>query len=130
MAAATELSTTSAPDGLTPIGMRVENGRLTLGRLRDRVESERGAPVTVLVGFGLACWLGADAAAAPKFGRLTHRATVCVDERGRVVLDRRVRAYLSVTAPADFEVVPVQSPGGLLLIPAEDFDRRLEAVAA
>lgn len=129
MAAAAELASTPGAPSLAPIGLRVERGRLTLGRLRSRAEAARGGPVALVAGFGTACWLGPDAALAPGLGRLAHRATVVVDERGRVVLDRRARAYLAVGDPVDFEVVPVSAPSGLLLVPVEGFDRRVEGVA-
>lgn len=81
------------------------------------------------VGFGLACWLGPDAGAAPPLGRLWHRGGLGVDGRGRVRLDRRVRAYLDVGRPERFEVVPVPFQGGVLLVPVEGFHARWEAVA-
>ncbi len=52
----------------------------------ESAPARRGAPVALVVGFKTACWLDPDAAAAPKLGRLVHRDSVTVDERGRVVL--------------------------------------------
>ena len=58
------------------------------------------------------------------------RTTAPFDARGRVVLDRRARAYLAVADPAAFDaVVLAPSGGGLLLVPVEGFDRRVEALA-
>lgn len=127
MSAALELS--AAPERrLAPLGLPVVAGRFHLGRLRPLVQHEGSAPVVVVVGFALACWLGPDAAAAPALGRLRHRTETHVDSRGRLRLHRRVRTYLDVADPAAFEVVPVPLDGGVLLVPLENFERRAEEV--
>lgn len=126
---AAEVADASAPRRIPALlGVPVRSGRLHLGRLRPLVQSGPGDPVAFKVGFGLACWLGPDPGAAPGLGRLWSRGTVDVDPRGRLRLDRRVRAYLAVADPASFEVVPVSVDGGVLLVPAEDFPTRWEGV--
>jgi hypothetical protein len=126
MSAAAELAEAPRPD-LTPTGIPVRDGRLTLGRLRELLA--RDETLEVVAGFATACWIGPPGAGAPDVGRLTYRSRTGIDQRGRVMLDYRVRARLSVADPNRFEVVafPAQA-GGILVVPVEDFARRFEVV--
>lgn len=84
-----------------------------------------------MVGFETAAWVGRHDQLPPPLGRLCWHAISTVDRRGRVVLDRRARAYLAVADPAVFDVVVLRpAGGGLLLVPTEGVERRLQAVAA
>ncbi len=133
MSAATELTAAApASDVLAPLGVPVIRGRLNLGRSGPLVTpGAAGGRLVLVAGLRTACWLGPPAAAPPDLGRLAHRGVAEVDGRGRVVLDRRARAWLDVADPSSFSVVPVPVPaGGLLLVPVEDFDRRWEEVRA
>jgi hypothetical protein len=128
MNAATHLSSL---DGVTPaadpVGIPIRRRRLHLGRLRwflDGVDT-----VAVAVGFASAAWVGPRTEPAPNLGRLGYRSETRIDERGRLVLDLRVRNWLGVANPLAFEVVVVPaSPAGLLVIPVEDFAHRWEAL--
>jgi len=111
----------------TPLGLPVRAGRLHVGRVRRWLPS--AGPVAVAAGFASACWLGSPETRAPDLGRLACRSVTTIDSRGRVTFDRQVRAWLAVTDPASFEVVAMPlAPGGVLLVPIEDFARRFEAV--
>lgn len=101
----------------------MKSGRVHLGRTRRWLPAE--GPFTVAVGFARAAWIGAPGQRPPAFGSMTYRSEVTVDDRGRLVLDRRARAWLHVDDPAAFDVVvmPVES-GGVLLVPTEGFGRR------
>jgi hypothetical protein len=121
----------SALDGarrpLVPAGIPIRRGRLHLGRLRSFLEGTD--TVAVSVGFASAAWVGPRTAPAPNLGRLGYRSETHVDERGRLVLDLRVRNWLGVANPLAFEVVVVPAtPAGLLVIPVEDFAHRWEAL--
>jgi hypothetical protein len=114
---------------LAPLGMPVRQGRLALGRLRGALGPEACRDVEVAAGFGTAAWLGHPGLRPPDLGRLVWTAIAALDGRARVVLDRRVCAYLAVDDPANFAVVPLKAPwGGLLLVPVEDFERRLNGI--
>jgi hypothetical protein len=126
MAAASELSEDPAAPAPAVLGLPVREGRLALGRLRPLVQRAADEPVAYAVGFGLACWLGPDPAAAPPLGRLWERGSLDVDRRGRVRLHRRVRAFLAVADPSRFDAVPVAVECGVLLVPVVGFDRRWE----
>lgn len=127
VSAVTALVPSPAAAGPVPTGVPVRRGRLHLGALRSCLPAD--APVSVTVGFATVCWLGPPDGRPPDLGRLTHRAESMVDARGRVVLDRRVRAWLSVADQASFEVITMRWPsGGVLVIPVEGFARRFEAV--
>jgi hypothetical protein len=109
--------------------MPVRNGRLHLARLREWLPA--GDQVVVVTGFASACWLGGPGVQPPGLGDHLYRSVTSVDRRGRVVLDRRSRAWLAVTDPARFEAValPVMwDCGGVLVVPVEDYGRRFEAV--
>lgn len=110
-----------------PLGVPVRAGRLHVARVRQWLPSD--GPVAVVAGFASACWLGSPETKAPDLGRLAYRSLTAVDSRGRVVLDRQVRAWLAVADTASFEVavMPLQ-PTGVLVVPVEDFARRFEAV--
>jgi hypothetical protein len=115
--------------GLAPAGMPVRDGRLHLARLREWLPA--GDRLVVVTGFATACWLGAAVAEPPGLGRHVHRSAARIDHRGRVVLDRRSRAWLAVADRARLEAValPVSwDCGGLLVVPIEDYARRFEAV--
>ena len=129
MSAAAQLD--AAPERLLPpLGIPVLRGQFSLGKLRLVVQAAVGDPVTVVAGFRLGCWLGRPGEPAPRLGRLWHRTEAAVDSRGRMRLDRRVRAYLDVADADSFEVVPIPLAVGALLVPVEDFARRFEEVAA
>lgn len=68
----------------------------------------------------------------PDLGHHVYRSTTELDPRGRLVLDRRSRAWLAVTSPAEFPAlaIPTSEQGGLLIVPVQDDGRRLEAVSA
>lgn len=128
VSAATELAASipSTPT-LTLPGAPVRSGRLSLGRLRRFVPT---GTATVVVGFGTAAWVGDPAESSPDLGRLSYRGEVTVDPRGRVVLDRRARAWLGVEDPSRFDAVALAAgEGGVLVVPVEGFARRFEAVA-
>lgn len=126
----TAVETTGTPPvvgGLLPPGSPVESGRVHLGRLRSQLPTGR---VTVLVGFASLAWLGdPEVTTPPDLGRMVYRSDVSVDRRGRVVLDRRARAWLAVADPASFDALVMTSPaGGVLVVPVEDFALRVEGV--
>jgi hypothetical protein len=125
MSAAAEL----APPGtvLMPPGVPVRSGRVHLGRLRPRLPAS--GPVGVVAGFGTVCWLGGPDATPPDLGRMVYRTEARPDGRGRVVLDRRARAWLAVDTPGEFEAVVMAAPaGGVLVVPTEDYGDRVVAV--
>jgi len=130
VSAAATIVSAPAPDasGLVPAGMPVRQGRLHLGRIRHWLPLD--GPVVVVAGFGTAAWLGAPGDQPPDLGRHVYRSTATVDRRGRVVLDRRSRAWLAVDDPASFEAVamPMARPAGVVVVPVEDYARRIEAV--
>jgi hypothetical protein len=64
-----------------------------------------GGLVAVVAGFRTVCWLGESDRSVPDLGRLAYRGVTRVDRRGRVVLDRRVRAWLGVPTPEVFEAL-------------------------
>jgi hypothetical protein len=127
MSAAAELSDV-ARSGLAPMGIPVRDGRLSLGRLREVVPSREA--LDVVAGFSTACWIGPPEIRVPDLGRLTYRSRTGVDRRGRMMLDYRVRAWLSVEDAHAFEVVafPAEA-GGILVMPVEDFARRWEVIS-
>jgi hypothetical protein len=85
--------------------------------------------VAAVAGFGTVCWLGESDRSVPDLGRLAYRGVTRVDRRGRVVLDRRVRAWLGVPTPEVFEALTVPAAaGGVWVVPVDDFARRFEAV--
>jgi hypothetical protein len=131
VSAAATLATPAVPGatGLAPAGMPVRQGRLHLGRVRHWLPPD--GSVVVLAGFGTACWLGSPDLAPPDLGRHVHRSLATIDTRNRVVLGRRTRAWLAVADPASFEAVTLPlgwDCEGLLVVPVEDYARRLEAV--
>jgi hypothetical protein len=127
MSAAAELAPAGTP--LTPPGVPVRSGRVHLGRLRAHLPTS--GPVTVVAGFATVCWLGGPDECPPDLGRMVYRAETTPDRRGRVVLDRRARAWLAVAAPGEFEAVVMAAPlGGVLVVPTEDYARRSEAVTS
>ena len=101
------------------------------GRQREALAPGACREVAVVVGFQTAAWIGRHDQSPPPLGRLCWHATSTLDGRGRVVLDRRARAYLAVDDPAAFDVVVLRpAGGGLLLVPVDGVERRLQAVAA
>lgn len=126
---AVETTGTPVLNGLLPPGSPVESGRVHLGRLRPQLPAGR---VTVLVGFASLGWLGdPEAATPPDLGRMVYRSDVSADRRGRVVLDRRARAWLAVADAASFDALVMPSPaGGVLVVPVEDFGRRISEVTS
>jgi hypothetical protein len=130
VSAAATISEAADPSvgGLAPAGMPVRNGRLHLARVRQWLPVDDR--LVVVAGFGTACWLGAPGDRPPDLGRHVYRSTATVDVRGRVVLDRRSRAWLAVGDPASFEavVMPLASPAGLVVVPVEDYARRIDAL--
>ncbi len=128
VSAAARLTETASTSRLTPMGLPIRRGRLHLGRLRSLLDPTE--PVVVVAGFASAVWLGSHTWPAPSLGRLAYRSETTIDDRGRVVLDLRVRAWLGVTDPMSFEVVTVAAEqGGLLVVPIDDFARRWEVIA-
>jgi hypothetical protein len=128
VSAAEELAagTRSRPD-LVPAGVPVRRGRLNLARLRRLLPA--GQWLDVAVGFGTVCWVGSPGHPHPDLGRLAYRGETRVDDRGRLSLDHRVRTWLAVTDPHEFDAVVVWLPeGGLVVVPVEDFARRWEAL--
>ena len=124
MAVAEELATTAVAGRVfVPEGTAVRAGRISLSKLIPA-----GTEVAVAVGFTTACWVGPAGASVPPLGRLVHHARARIDAKGRLNLDRRVRAYLDVPDPACFEVAVVSAVdvAGVVLIPIHDFARRLE----
>jgi hypothetical protein len=88
-----------------------------------------GGLVAVVAGFGTVCWLGGSDGSVPDLGCLAYRGVTRVDRRGRVVLDRRVGAWLGVPAPEVFEALIVPAAGGgVWVVPVDDFARRFGAV--
>ena len=72
---------------------------------------------------------GPPAAPSPNLGRLAYRTETRIDQRGRVLLDLRVRSWLAVTHPLAFEVAIVPTEGGgLLVVPVEDLVRRWDVI--
>jgi len=125
---AVETIETPGLGGLVPAGSPVVAGRVHLGRLRGKVPPDR---LLVLVGFGTLVWLGSDEATPPELSRLVYRAAATVDRRGRLVLDRRARGWLAVKDPGSFEVLVMAAPaGGVLVVPVEDFGRRVSGVTS
>jgi hypothetical protein len=124
MNAATHLSSLDgARRPLVPAGIPIRRGRLHRGRLRSCLDG--ADTVAVSVGFASAAWVGRPTESAPNLGRLGYRGEARVDERGRLVLDLRVRNWLGVANPLAFEVVVVPAaPAGLLVIPVENFAHR------
>ena len=107
----------------------VSRSRVSLGGLRHVLGGELPLPVQLVTGLRSACWVGAPDAAPPELGRLVHRAQSRIDGRGRLTLDRHVRAYLGVGDALDFEVVFVLPPtGGVLIVPLEGVEERLDRV--
>jgi hypothetical protein len=126
MTAVETIGGSPALGGLIPAGSPVVAGRVHLGRLRSRLPVT--GPVTLLAGFGTLAWLG-DASLSPALGSMVYRSEVAVDRRGRVVLDRHARSWLAVADPASFEALVMPAPvGGVLVVPVDDFARRVEAV--
>ena len=119
--------TEPATGALAPCGTPVRNGRLHLGRLRPLLDGcDRPA---VLAGFATAVWIGAPATNPPQLGRLAYRGDASIDARSRLIVDFRVRRWLSVADTQAFDVVIVPAAlGGLLIVPIEDFARRWAAV--
>lgn len=128
MSAAVELAEAPDRSGLIPSGSPVCRGRLHLGRVRSRLPVD--GPLVVVAGFGTVAWLGAPTDPVPHVGPMAYRAETGIDRRGRVLLDRRARAWLAVEDPASFEVLvmPARS-AGVLVVPVEDFARRLGEVS-
>ena len=114
--------------GLVPAGSPVVSGRVHLGRLRAELPADR---LSVLVGFGTLVWLGDPEATSPELGRMVYRGEASVDQRGRVVLDRHARGWLAVADPGAFEALVMAAPtGGVLVVPVEDFGRRVSEVTS
>ena len=114
---------------LVPAGLPVRRGRLSLGKLRHAFWPGALEVVEVTAGFATDCHLGRPGHTPPDLGRLVARDVTPIDDRSRITLDRRIRAFLAIADPAEFTVVAANHPaGGLLLIPTDDFDRRLEAL--
>ena len=130
MSAAATLSDGQAPDAfvLAPPGVPVRDGRLHLGRIRSWLPID--GEVAVVTGFGTATWLGRVEDQPPGLGRHVYRLTAGIDRRGRLVLDRRSRAWLAVEDAASFEAVtmPLTNPRGVLLVPVEGYAHRLRGV--
>jgi hypothetical protein len=70
-------------------------------------------PVTVVVGFATGRWVGRPDQRPLALGRLSYRAVTRIDQRGRLVLDRRVRVYLAVAVSDDFAVVTLSALGAV-----------------
>ena len=131
MSAAASMNETPAAGrtALAPAGTPIANGRLAVGRLRHWLPPD--GRLVVLVGFATACWLGPPDAKPPNLGRHVYRSTTSVDGRGRVLIDRRSRAWLATADPASFQAVALPlagEGGGLLVVPVEDYARRIGAV--
>jgi len=124
----------STAAGLVPAGVPVVEGRVALGRYRWLLAGrEPGDTFNVVVGFATACWIGRPGAVAPRLGELAYRGVVTPDVRGRVLLDRTMRAYLHVADGNRLSAVIVPLPDGgqpdaVLVIPTEGFAARCEGV--
>jgi hypothetical protein len=73
--------------------------------------------------------LGSPEAQPPDLGRQVYRLVARVDDRARVVLDRRVRAWLAVSDAGSFQAVTLPlgwTCEGLLVVPPEGHPRRFE----
>ena len=128
VSAAEHLSATPRSLDLTPAGVPVRDGRLSLARLSSELPA--GEWLEVAAGFATACWIGPTGVRAPDMGRLAYRSRTRVDDRGRLSLDRRTRTWLAVGDLNRFDVVVVPAPdGGLLVVPVEDFARRWVVLA-
>lgn len=113
-----------------PIGQPVHEGRLYLGRQRMALRPGACGELVVLTGFSTAAWLGRPETPPPALGKLVSSTSAVIDGRHRVMLDRRARTYLAVADTSRFDVVVLRAPGGgLLLVPTDDFERRIAAVA-
>lgn len=127
MTAAAELSADPRAE-LAPMGIPVRDGRVALGRLHDTLP--RDETLEVVTGFAVASWIGPAGARPPDLGRLKYRSRTGIDRRGRVMLDYRARAWLTVEDSNRFEVVAFPEPaGGIFIVPVEDFARRWEVIS-
>jgi hypothetical protein len=107
----------------------VSRARVSVGGLRHVFGEVLPRPVQLVTGLRSACWVAPPGAEPPDLGRLVHRASSRIDGRGRVTLDRHVRAYLGVGDALDFEVVFASPPtGGVLIVPLEGVEERLARV--
>jgi hypothetical protein len=117
-----------AEGGLVPAGAPVISGRVHLGRLRSQLPV--GGPHTLAVGFGTVAWLGGPEMSVPAgLGQMVYRREVTADRRGRLTLDRHARSWLAVADTMAFDALVMAAPaGGLVVVPVEDFARRVKAV--
>ncbi|MCU1395305.1 MAG: hypothetical protein JWM34_3733 [Ilumatobacteraceae bacterium] len=114
---------------LVPTGIPVRRGRLYLGRLRTLLDSSERPSLGVR--FATACWIGPAGGSMPNLGQLRYAATIDVDPRGRLVLDRRVRSWLAVDTPMCFDVITAPaSEGGVLVVPVDGFAQRWQAISS
>lgn len=119
----------SPPPGpvLAPAGVPVHDGRFSVGRLSRWLPT---GEIAVVTGFAVATWLGSPTDPHPLLGHQIYRSFTTVGARNRLRLDFRSRAWLAVNDTAHFEavVIPLPDPRGLLLVPVDDYARRIEAV--
>lgn len=114
---------------LVPAGVPIKRGTVALARMQAALPSPLPLELTVVAGLRSACWIGTADQLAPGLGRLSHWTTARLDSRVRLTLDRHVRGYLGVANPSDFAAVLVALPtGGVLVVPVEDLDARLDRV--
>jgi hypothetical protein len=120
-------SPTPAGPALVPAGVPISDGRFSVGRLSRWLPD---GEVAVVTGFATACWLGSPTDAPPSLGRHVYRSFSTVSARNRLRIDHRSRAWLAVADASFFDAVPIPwtDPLGLLLVPVEDYARRVEAV--
>src|SRR5262245_3020379 len=115
VSAAATITEAPAPEivALVPVGVPVLHGRLHLARIRHWLPVD--GRVAVVAGFGTAAWLGSPDDQPPDLGRHVYRSTAVVDGRGRVILDRRSRAWLAVADIVSFQAVtmPLAKPEGI-----------------
>ena len=112
---------------LVPAGVPISDGRFSVGRLSRWLPD---GELSVVTGFATACWLGSPTDPPPPLGRHVYRSFSTVSARSRLRIDHRSRAWLAVTDASFFDAVPIPwtDPLGLLLVPVEDYARRIEAV--
>lgn len=124
---ADELEVVRAIPPIRPVGIPIRRGRFNLGELREFVEAQ--VPLVAVAWSGAGCWIG-HPDNVPQVGRLRYQTPIAVDSRGRMVLNRSLRAWLGVSTPNDFEAFTFEwPPSGIVAIPVERFSSRWKVMA-